>query len=77
VGSDKVEIVERARAIGTYDVSIRPHADCCSFLIAPHPETKSRLDRIEDLERAVPWDALVPAAVEATEKRVLLPDPAA
>jgi thiamine biosynthesis protein ThiI len=77
IGSDKVEIVERARAIGTYDVSIRPHADCCSFLIAPHPETRSRLDRVEDLERAVPWDELVPAAAAATERRVLVPDPGA
>jgi thiamine biosynthesis protein ThiI len=73
IGSDKVEIVERARAIGTYDVSIRPHADCCSFLIAPHPETKSRLERVEAAEAGVPWDELVPAAVAGTKRSLVLP----
>jgi thiamine biosynthesis protein ThiI len=75
IGSDKVEIVERARAIGTYDVSIRPHADCCSFLIAPHPETRCRLDVVEDLERAVPWPELVAEAAAGAERTVLLPEP--
>jgi thiamine biosynthesis protein ThiI len=74
IGSDKVEIVERARAIGTYDVSIRPHADCCSFLIAPHPETRCRLEAVEDVEREVPWDGLVAEAASGAERTVLLPD---
>lgn len=68
IGSDKVEIVERARAIGTYDVSIRPHADCCSFLLAPHPETKSRLEEVEALEAPLPWDDLVAEAVAGVER---------
>ena len=45
IGTDKTEIVALARRIGTFDISIRPHADCCSFLIARHPATVSKVDR--------------------------------
>ena len=37
VGSDKVEIIDLARRLGTYDISIRPHDDCCSFLVRATP----------------------------------------
>jgi thiamine biosynthesis protein ThiI len=30
IGMDKVEIVNRARAIDTYEISIRPYEDCCT-----------------------------------------------
>jgi thiamine biosynthesis protein ThiI len=76
-GSDKTEIMERARAIGTYDISIRPHDDCCSFLVAPHPVTTSRLEDVAAFEEALDWDDLVGAAVEGTKRIVHLPDPAA
>jgi thiamine biosynthesis protein ThiI len=75
IGSDKTEIVSLARRIGTYDVSIRPHADCCSFLIPPHPETKSRLEVVRDLEQALPWDDLVAEAVAGTQTTEHHPDP--
>lgn len=73
IGMDKTEIVERARAIGTFEISIRPHEDCCSFLIARHPATTSRLDDIRAMEEAVDFDALVAAAVEGTEREVFTP----
>ncbi|MEM4648047.1 MAG: 7-cyano-7-deazaguanine synthase, partial [Candidatus Pacearchaeota archaeon] len=37
---DKAEIIEIAKKIGTYEISIIPYADCCSFMIAKHPATK-------------------------------------
>ena len=41
IGMNKEEITSLARAIGTYDESILPYPDCCSFMIAPHPETRA------------------------------------
>jgi len=75
IGSDKVEIMERARRIGTYDVSIRPHEDCCSFLSAPHPETRARAQRLAELEQSLPWDELVAAALAAAKRSLLRPHP--
>ncbi len=49
IGFDKSEIVARAQAIGTYEISIRPFLDCCSALTPRRPATHSRRS---DLERA-------------------------
>ena len=76
IGSDKSEIIARARSIGTYDTSIRPHDDCCSFLVAKHPAVKSHVGEVQEMEQALPWDALIDEAVERTRKQVIRPDPA-
>ncbi|HXG31083.1 MAG TPA: tRNA uracil 4-sulfurtransferase ThiI [Thermodesulfobacteriota bacterium] len=49
ISFDKEEIIRLARKIGTYELSIRPYKDCCS-IVAPHPKTKTRLERIKSLE---------------------------
>jgi thiamine biosynthesis protein ThiI len=69
-GDDKVEVVNAAKRIGTYEVSIRPHEDCCSFLVAEHPATRTRLDAIERLEAGIAWDALVDEAVAGATREV-------
>lgn len=76
MGSDKQEVIERARQIGTFDISIRPHADCCSFLVAKHPMTTCRLEDVLLMEQPLDWDALVGEAVEGTRRVVYFPDPA-
>jgi thiamine biosynthesis protein ThiI len=44
IGFDKQEIMERARAIGTYDVSKGP--EICDLLGPPRPATHSRIEQI-------------------------------
>ncbi len=46
---DKREIIDLARAIGTYETSIRPYKDCCS-LLSPQPRTASRHEEVSALE---------------------------
>lgn len=48
IGMDKEEIVNIAKKIGTYEISIIPYEDCCSFMIARHPETKARLEDVAE-----------------------------
>jgi len=50
IGDDKLEIVELARRIGTYDISILPDQDCCSLFVPKHPETRAQLAQIEKSE---------------------------
>ena len=50
IGLDKVETVNRAKEIGTYETSIQPYDDCCSLFLPPRPETRGDLDRILSLE---------------------------
>lgn len=59
IGLDKEEIINRAKALGTFDISIRPYSDCCSYMIAKHPDTRAQLEKILELERGLDLDALV------------------
>ncbi|HKJ95431.1 MAG TPA: tRNA uracil 4-sulfurtransferase ThiI [Gammaproteobacteria bacterium] len=60
VGLDKQEIVDRARVIGTFDLSSKPYKDCCA-LIGRNPRTRSLPEHIDDLEsRTLPdYEALL------------------
>lgn len=49
IGFNKQEIIEQARRIGTYDISIQPYKDCCA-LIGRHPRTRSRPEPVQRLE---------------------------
>ena len=64
---DKQEIVDIARKIGTYEISIRPYEDCCTVFVAKHPETKPKKSIIEAMEPKIEGlDALLAAALENT-----------
>ncbi len=77
VGMDKNEIVDQARAIGTFDTSILPDQDCCSLFVPLHPETHARLKEVEQAEAAFDIPAIVEAAIAATERvRLSFPSPA-
>ena len=67
IAMDKVDIMDKAREIGTYDISIQPYEDCCTVFLPKHPVTKPKLDRIEKSESALDVKALVDAAVESEE----------
>lgn len=49
-GMDKQEIVDLAKKIGTFDISIRPYEDCCTIFVAKHPETRPKTNIIEKIE---------------------------
>lgn len=53
IGDNKEETIAIARKIKTYDVSIQPYNDCCSFMVAKHPETHSNLAEIELMEKSM------------------------
>ncbi|GAB4274544.1 MAG: tRNA 4-thiouridine(8) synthase ThiI [Deferrisomatales bacterium] len=68
VGMNKEEITAVAKAIGTYGASIEPYPDCCSFMIAPHPETRADPELIARCEGALEGaDELVEACLAAAE----------
>lgn len=49
VGMDKQQIMDLARRIGTYDISIEPYKDCCA-LYARRVRTRTREDALSALE---------------------------
>jgi thiamine biosynthesis protein ThiI len=63
IGMDKVEITDIARRAGTYETSIRPHFDCCSFLVPAHPATRATAEQLAEEERGLDVETLVGEAV--------------
>jgi tRNA uracil 4-sulfurtransferase len=62
IGMDKEEIMNEARALGSYPISIIPDQDCCTLFTPRNPLTRGRLANIEAAERALPIDELVEKA---------------
>lgn len=71
VGMDKDEIVQEARRLGTYDVSIIPDEDCCTLFTPKHPATKARARQVEAAEHALGVEPLVEQAVTSAVRRDL------
>ena len=67
IGMDKLEITDDAKRIGTYETSIEPDQDCCKLFTPPHPSTKTRLDELLAVERALDIPRLVKQGVEKAE----------
>lgn len=68
IGFDKVDIIEIARAIDSYETSCLPYEDCCTVFTPRHPVTRPKLDRVEKAEKLIPdQEALIQAAVQGAE----------
>jgi len=65
-GMNKEDIITIAQEIGTYDISIEPYEDCCSFFIPMHPETKASLDKVIKVESAIDFGDMLDRAIENT-----------
>ena len=53
IGTNKKDIIDFARKIGTLDISARPYEDCCSLFVAKHPATKARLNDVLKYEELI------------------------
>ena len=67
IAMDKVDIMDKAMEIGTYEKSIEPYEDCCTVFLPKHPTTKPRLAQIEASEALLDVEGLVDAAVKSEE----------
>ncbi|HEX8974367.1 MAG TPA: tRNA uracil 4-sulfurtransferase ThiI [Patescibacteria group bacterium] len=68
IGEDKEEIMQKAREIGTYDISKLPHDDCCTRLMPKNPETRARLADVLEAEKNLDIEKLVQETLAKTER---------
>lgn len=71
---DKEEIVKKAKAIGTYDVSIQPFEDCCTIFTPKNPVTEPDFDKVEKYEDGFDFEPLVQEAVDGIETITITKD---
>ncbi|HKM39391.1 MAG TPA: tRNA uracil 4-sulfurtransferase ThiI [bacterium] len=66
IGLDKQYIVERARELETYEISIRPYDDCCTVFVPRHPDINPDRELVAEKEAGlVPPQLLEQALTEA------------
>jgi len=70
IGMDKLEITEQARALGTFETSIEPDADCCTLFVPKHPVTRMSREEAAVAEGKLDIPALVSAGVEGTAEEI-------
>ncbi len=70
IGMDKTEIVEIARKIDTFDISIQPFEDCCTVFTPRHPKVRPLLSDVENAQNNFDFSALIDKAVSETEMKI-------
>lgn len=61
---DKLEIIDIAKRIDTFDTSILPYEDCCTIFDPKNPVTKPKLDKCEYYESKFDYESLVRKCIE-------------
>ena len=64
---DKLDIIELARKIDTYDISIRPFEDCCTIFAPKNPKTKPDLEKAKEYEEKFDYQSLIDEALANVE----------
>ena len=64
---DKLEIIDIAQKIGTYETSIRPYEDCCTVFTPASPKTKPKIDKMNYYESFTDFDEMIERAIQNRE----------
>jgi thiamine biosynthesis protein ThiI len=67
IGFDKLEIELTGKRIGTYEISIEPHQDCCVLFIPRRVTTAAKPEDVTEAESSLPIEELVAKAVANAE----------
>ena len=67
IGMDKLEIIQQAQSIGTFETSIEPDQDCCTLFVPKHPRTRCDLPSILKVEEGLDIPALIEQGLQESE----------
>lgn len=65
---DKLEIIDIAKSIDTYETSILPYEDCCTIFVPKHPVINPNLDKCIYFETLINYETLIDEAIENMTK---------
>ena len=71
IGFDKQEIIDKAKDISTYDISIQPDQDCCSLFTPKNPATKAKSEQLDLEEKKLNVDFLVKKALDSAITEII------
>ena len=61
---DKLEIIEIAKKINTYETSILPYEDCCTIFVPRHPVIKPELEKAIEYENNIEYEKLIDECID-------------
>ncbi len=64
---DKLEIIDIAKKINTYETSILPYEDCCTIFVPKHPVIKPELEKCIAYENNFDYKTLIEKAINNIE----------
>lgn len=67
IAYDKLETIELARKIDTYDTSILPYEDCCTVFLPKYPAIKPKMEKILKEESKLDVEGLINEALAEAE----------
>lgn len=59
VTMDKLEIIDIAQAIDTFELAIQPFEDCCTIFAPPQPKTRPNLEKVQYYEERLDIDGMI------------------
>jgi len=71
LGENKEDIINKAKKIGTYELSILPYSDCCSLLVGKNPETRAKLETVIEVEKNLKVDKLTVNALKEADIKII------
>jgi thiamine biosynthesis protein ThiI len=60
---DKLEIIDIAKKIDTYETSILPYEDCCTVFVPKHPVINPKISKAEDEEKKINYDEMINSCI--------------
>jgi thiamine biosynthesis protein ThiI len=63
-GDDKLEIMNAAKKIGTYDISAEPFHDCCPIFLPRYPALHASSEELEQAESRMDVEALIRQGID-------------
>lgn len=67
VGFDKIEIINEAQKLGTFEISSQDAPDCCTLFMPRNPETHAKLPKVLAAEESLPMDEWAQEALDNVE----------
>ena len=64
---DKLEIIDIAKKIDTYNTSILPYEDCCTIFVPKHPVINPKIDKCMEFEKQIDYESLIKKAIKETK----------
>ena len=64
---DKLEIIDFAKKIGTYETSILPYEDCCTIFVPEHPVINPTFEEVREYEKNIDYEKMIYEAIKNHE----------